>query len=407
VNGEVHVHLEHEVSTSFRCQRAADSLDIDTREKSVHDLTVHVDMESPFNVGLIVGASGSGKTTLAQHLFGPDALRSAADPDRPIIEQFPDSWAYDECVNALSGIGLSSVPCWIRPVFTLSNGQRVRAEAALQLARIGSDIAVLDEWTSVVDRTVAKVMSHAVQKLVRRTDKRIVLLSCHYDIIEWLDPDWLIDCNTATYTDRRSLQRGERKEQLQFELRTCDKSLWRMFSKYHYLSQRLPAGRVYAYGLFLADDPIGFVCFAQYVPPRVQPEIWHCNRAVVHPDYVGFGLGMRLVNLACEHMAKSRGYRIMGKFSNAPFIRVVRRDPCWVVRKMGRQIGEYRNWGKKIERGRGSYRTNVTTVSVEYVGPASVIGQVESDRAEIRSPGIDLSDLRGHPTGGDVNASAI
>ena len=59
------VRLESPVSTSFRCQKAADSLDIDVSKKSVHELNVSADIETHFNIGLILGASGSGKTTLA------------------------------------------------------------------------------------------------------------------------------------------------------------------------------------------------------------------------------------------------------------------------------------------------------------------------------------------------------
>jgi ATPase subunit of ABC transporter with duplicated ATPase domains len=34
----------------------------------------------------------------------------------------------------LNGIGLNSVPCWLRPVKTLSNGQKARAEALLLMS---------------------------------------------------------------------------------------------------------------------------------------------------------------------------------------------------------------------------------------------------------------------------------
>ena len=63
------VRLESPVSTSFRCQKAADSLDIDATKKSVHEFSVNADVTTPFNVGLIVGASGSGKTTLAKQML--------------------------------------------------------------------------------------------------------------------------------------------------------------------------------------------------------------------------------------------------------------------------------------------------------------------------------------------------
>lgn len=177
---------------------AANSLDIDVAKKSTHHLKVTgIDIPEGWRVGVIYGASGSGKTTLAKKLFGEDIFKSTMSPDTPIIEQFSEQFTYDQCASMLNGIGLTSVPCWIRPVHTLSNGQQARAEAALLMSQEG--LTVIDEWTSVVDRTVAKAMSHCVQKHARRADKQIILLSCHEDIIEWVNPDWLIDCNTQQF----------------------------------------------------------------------------------------------------------------------------------------------------------------------------------------------------------------
>lgn len=200
-----YVILKSDISKTFRCQRAANSLDIDTEKKSIHELKISADLESPFNIGLILGASGSGKTTLAHKIFGDDCFKINLDSEKPIIDQFPENLSYDECANILSGIGLTSVPCWIRPVKTLSNGQKARAEAAYMMIN-SSNINILDEWTSVVDRTIAKVMSHCVQKFARKNQKKIILLSCHYDVIDWLNPDWIIDCNDGSYIDRRLLR---------------------------------------------------------------------------------------------------------------------------------------------------------------------------------------------------------
>ena len=168
------VHLTSPVSTSYRCQKAADSLDIDPERKSTHDFSVEAELDESYNVGIIVGSSGSGKTTLAREIWGQDAFVNLLKLDTPVLEQFPEDMNYDDCVALLTGVGLTSVPCWIRPAVTLSNGQRARAEIALHMAR-DADPIVIDEWTSVVDRTVAKVMSHAVQKFVRKTGKRVVL----------------------------------------------------------------------------------------------------------------------------------------------------------------------------------------------------------------------------------------
>lgn len=365
--------LKSAVSKTFRCQRAADSLDIDTEKKSVHKLTVDVDINPPFGVGLILGASGSGKTTLAKRIYGEDCFAVNLDPEKPIIDQLPKHLTYDECAAALSGIGLTSVPCWIRPVNTLSNGQRARAEAALAMYRSEKTIVVLDEWTSVVDRTVAKVMSHCVQKFARKhvaLGAPIVLLSCHYDVVEWLDPDWVIDCNSQSFTDRRLLQpsQRQRQEHLEFAIKEVDRSSWRYFSKYHYLSEKLPGGKIFTFGLFHGPNQIGFQCFANYVPHRIGTKnkmIMHSNRTVIHPDYAGFGLGIRLINETSQ-LVLDRDFKVMAKFSSVPIYRSMVKNPAWRLLETKRQIGEM-NVGGSITRKTG-YRTNVKTFSFEYVG---------------------------------------
>lgn len=191
--------LKSEISNNFRCKMACDSLDIDIQKKSTHHLKIdNIEIPQDWNVGIIFGASGSGKTTLAKYLFGESIFTSPINEDQPIINQFPESFNYDQCASILNGIGLTSVPCWVRPVKTLSNGQRARAEAAL-LMSLSNEVCLIDEWTSVVDRTVAKAMSHCVQKFAKRNNKKIILLSCHSDILEWVNPDWVIDCNKQEF----------------------------------------------------------------------------------------------------------------------------------------------------------------------------------------------------------------
>lgn len=319
----IEVVLSSEPSKTFRCTKAANSLDIDIQKKLTHRLAVSADIDEPYNVGLIIGSSGSGKTTLAKQLFGENAFQEILDLTRPVIDQFPESYSYEDCANALNGVGLTQVPCWIRPAFTLSNGQRTRAEIALRMAQ-EREFTAMDEWTSVVDRTVAKVMSHCIAKHARRANKSIVLCSCHYDVIEWLNPDWIIDCNKQSFTDRRSLCRNfKRSEQLTFDIRETNRSTWRYFSKYHYLSERMPGGHIETFGLFSGNEQIGFQCFANYVPTRKgETRKMHFNRTVIHPYYVGLGLGALLINETSRLMAE-RGYEVMAKFSSVPVKRAL------------------------------------------------------------------------------------
>lgn len=307
---------------------AANSLDIDVESKSIHEFSVDVDLETPWNVGLIVGASGSGKTTLAHEIFGKDCFDFSIDEKLPVIDQFPEDWNYEQCQSSLNGIGLSQVPCWIRPINTLSNGQKSRAIAALQLSK--NDDFVVDEWTSVVDRTVAKSMSVCLQKHARRIDKQITAISCHYDVIEWLNPDWIIDCNKQTFVDRRSLWRDfKRQEKLHFEIRAINRDSWKYFSKYHYLSDKLPGGHIRLFGLFHEENQIGFQCFANYVPPRKKDKRlkMHSNRTVIHPDYVGLGLGMKLIEETSAIMAKE--FDVYAKFSSVPVAKAFEKSKNW------------------------------------------------------------------------------
>ena len=364
------VHLTSPVSTSYRCQKAADSLDIDPERKSTHDFSVEAELDESYNVGIIVGSSGSGKTTLAREIWGQDAFVNLLKLDTPVLEQFPEDMNYDDCVALLTGVGLTSVPCWIRPAVTLSNGQRARAEIALHMAR-DADPIVIDEWTSVVDRTVAKVMSHAVQKFVRKTGKRVVLCSCHYDVIEWLNPDWIIDCNTETYTDRRLLRREfQRSEQLDFEIAPIGRNTWKNFSRYHYLSENLPGGHIETFGVFHDGNQIGFQCFANYVPWKMKdrhtPKKMHSNRTVVHPDYVGFGLGIRIINITSALMT-ANGFDVWAKYTSAPVARSIARYPkLWALREVRRQIAELVP-GKNMKR-EGKFRQKVKVYSYQWVG---------------------------------------
>lgn len=358
------VKLESEIFSSFRCQKAANSLDIDIKKKSKHELSVAADLKTPYSVGLIIGASGSGKTTLAKSIFGPECFQIDLKLDQPIIEQFPSEWSYDECAAALSGMGLTSVVCWIRPVYTLSNGQRSRAEAALLLAKNNDQTVVIDEWTSVVDRTVAKVMSHCVAKHARKYNKKIVLVSCHYDVIEWLNPDWIIDCNKQTYENRRNMVGTfERTDRLRLSIRECSKASWKYFSKYHYLNENMPGGKVYCFGLFEGMNQIGFICYAIYIPN--QQKTYFFNRLVIHPDYCGLGLGSHLINVSAEEMVK-KGFKVRAKFSSIPTYRLLKKDQKWRCVEIKQPIKKSK---MPCSRGReATIRQKVKTFSFVYMG---------------------------------------
>ena len=87
---------------------------------------------------------------------------------------------------------------------------------------------LIDEYTSVVDRDVAKAMSNAVQKYIRRTNKKIILASCHYDIMEWLQPDWIYSPSRGVLekkSDGKNHLSNYELVELKQKLGTCSKNI--------------------------------------------------------------------------------------------------------------------------------------------------------------------------------------
>jgi ABC-type ATPase with predicted acetyltransferase domain len=334
----IEIILKSDVNKEFRCQVAANSLDIDVEKKSTHHLKIdNINLPNEWNIGLVYGNSGSGKTTMIKHLFGDDVFDVKLNENEPIINQLDKSLTYDECAKMLNGIGLNSVPCWIRPVKTLSNGQKARAEAVYLMTQ-ADEICFLDEWTSVVDRTVAKAMSKCLYKYAKRTNKKIVLCSCHIDIIEWLNPDWLIDCNKQKFLLPKSEDFFfKKREQLQFDIKEIGRTSWKYFSKYHYLSDKLPGGKIYLY------------------------------RVVIHPDYNGLGLGIKMVNACAELLMSKIRCRVMTKFSVIPMYKSTLKDKNWKYLGFKRTMGKLSVGGNMLRK-KGFREKGVKTFQFEYIG---------------------------------------
>lgn len=146
-----------------------------------------------FKIGVIVGSSGSGKSTLIKE-FGVEES-PIWDSNKSIISHFETP---EDGINKLSSVGLNSVPSWYKPYHVLSNGEKFRAD----LARKIRSNAVIDEYTSVVDRNVAKAASVSLSRYIKNNDvHNVVLSTCHRDILDWLEPDWVIDTDSGELID--------------------------------------------------------------------------------------------------------------------------------------------------------------------------------------------------------------
>ena len=212
--------------------------------------------ERPWNLGLIVGPSGCGKSTVARHLFADALARQAAldewPDDRSLLDAFKVGMPIKEIVELLSSVGFSSPPAWLRPFHVLSTGQQFRVTLARLLAE-GQALAVCDEFTSTVDRTVAQVGSAALARTVRRRNLQFVAVTCHEDVEAWLQPDWVYRPAEGCFA-WRSLQR---RPAVLLAVVRCQASAWPLFAHHHYLTHGLNRSAV----CFLAtwqNRPVAF-----------------------------------------------------------------------------------------------------------------------------------------------------
>ena len=374
----IEVTVSCPVHDSFRVQQVAGMFDVPMARRASERFAVDLpELGDDWRIGLIVGPSGSGKTTIARRMFGAHLYRGRAWPrDRAVVDGLGDR-PIKEITGLFTAVGFSSPPSWIKPYHVLSNGERFRCDLARALARGGQDapgsasssrsscaadrsslpLVAFDEFTSVVDRNVARVASAAVSRGIRREAIRcrFVAVTCHYDVTPWLEPDWVIDMATSQFT-RRCLPRPP----IELAIFRCGRRPWRMFARHHYLTGSLSGGA----RCFLATwdgAPVAFCATASLLGRKGRRRI---SRIVTLPDYQGIGIGTAVLDAVAE-LHRQEGHRVNCTASHPAMIAHWRKSPRW------KPIGVQKTGGRHPTRLNRAYRSSAgrAVVSAEYVGP--------------------------------------
>jgi ABC-type lipoprotein export system ATPase subunit/GNAT superfamily N-acetyltransferase len=287
--------------------------DIQNTEETSVSIPMNLDGLNSFewNIGVIYGGSGSGKSSILNHLGGVREV--IFDEDKPLISNF--NWMEPEAATrVLTSIGLSSVPTWLRPFRLLSNGEQYRAMLAylVSSAKDGETI-LIDEYTSVVDRDVAKAMSFALQKYIRRENKKIILASCHFDIMEWLMPDWIYSPAKGGGIEKPDYLRQGRPE-ITLSVSRTEPKVWDFFKKHHYLTEE--ANKTYIFLLFEWNGkPVAINVIGRHLGKTGGVPGYRGSRVVVHPDYQGMGIGSKISEF-CGGIVRNIGGRYYTKTIN-------------------------------------------------------------------------------------------
>jgi ABC-type ATPase involved in cell division len=338
---------------SGRVIQVEGQFDLARAEQAETRITAELPLDArPWQIGAIVGPSGSGKSTILRQLYG-ERERHRWDDDASVLDAFPRDMTIQEVTGALSSVGFSSPPSWLRPYRTLSTGEQFRVDLARAICSPDRPI-VVDEFTSVVDRTVARIGAAAVAGQVRRQGVQLVVASCHEDVVDWLQPDWLYESGGGAFR-WRSLQR---RPGIRLRVYRSTAEAWRWFSRHHYLSDQL-ARSAFVLVATVDDKP---AALSAALPQVGFDGMRRESRIVVLPDFQGVGIGNRLSEFHAA-LWRGAGYRFRIVSSHPAVLAHRARSPLW---DMDRAPSIKPAHAGTLGIG-GSERR--LTASFEYVGP--------------------------------------
>ncbi len=374
----VTVQLELPVSRSFRVMQVAGMFDVPIEERLGHRLIAEVPgLDEEWRIGAIVGPSGSGKTTLAKAAFGEAVVESREWPeDVAIVECLGDQTPIKEIARVLTAVGLGSVPTWLKPYRLLSTGERFRADLARAIllctggngTRRRGDaevegrftpasappretyLLVVDEFTSSLDRMIAKTVSGALGRLLRKSSgeagrlklPRLVAVTCHEDVLPWLQPDWVLRLDGAGGAE---LTRGGlRQPEIRLPVRQVPQAVWSQFARHHYLAGGL-ARSATCYAAFWDEGPIAFCAAVAALGWKKTKRI---TRLVTLPEFQGLGIAGRLLEMVAKHEA-GKGNRVTITASHPAIVAHCSQSLHWSVtghKPAGSTVQTYR--GRRI-----------------------------------------------------------
>ena len=333
--------------------------DVPPSEESVTKIQNNIDLPDEWNIGLIFGESGSGKSTLLGKF--KTFKENSWDTEKSIISSL-GAKSPDLAAEVLCAVGFSTIPDWLRSYNNLSTGQKFRADLAKYIINApGQDLIVVDEFSSVVDRSVAKSSSFSLQKYIRRSNKKIILASCHNDIIDWLQPDWVYNPTEAmTHVfERGSLHRPE----IKLEVFRAKHEAWELFKQHHYLTAEVNRScRVFL--CYWNGKPVAINCVINLPHPKLK-KAWRESRLVVLPDYQGLSIGVRLSDYTGS-LIVAQGGRYYSRTTHPTMI---------AYRNKNKNLWRFAGKGKSSPQGgtsgigKDNYHTHRYLHSHEYIGP--------------------------------------
>jgi len=206
------------IPKSFRTEFVRGQFDLKIGESVEETFSGDIELPDEWSVGVICGASGTGKTTIAKEIFPEEYIGTHDYGNRPVIDEMPEDIDTTTICKTFNSVGFATCWSWLKPYHVLSEGEKMRVNLAQSLLQ-DRELIVFDEYTSTINREVAKVASFAISKAVRKTKKRFVAVTCHQDVVDWLEPDWIFNTDSMSFflpkTKGQALNSESMKRQFQ------------------------------------------------------------------------------------------------------------------------------------------------------------------------------------------------
>lgn len=255
-----------------------------------------------FQLGVIVGGSGTGKTLLLGEFGDPEDVEW--NSSKAIVSHFESP---EDAFARFAAVGLNSIPTWCKPYHVLSVGEKFRADLSRRL----KDGAVVDEFTSTVDRSVARSCSVALRRYIyERGLSGVVLATCHYDVLPWLQPDWHFDTSNGQLHIGRWLQRPD----IKLRIYKSAPAFWTAFAGHHYLNHQLNKTAwcfVCTSDFGSGEVPVAFDS-SLTMPSGSIKKARREHRLVVLSDYQGLGIGPKMSDAVAEWHIK-QGFKFYSR----------------------------------------------------------------------------------------------
>lgn len=250
----------------------------------------------------ITGESGCWKTTLLKELNKKES--KVKIQKNIVLCKWGEKYGLKEeqTLQYLSIVWLSDAILFLSKFDNLSDSQKYRARIA-ELFMRGDDEIILDEFLSTLDRKTAKSVSFCIQKACRKLNKKLICVTAHSDLKEYLLPDliiegkafpskWSVKKNKNIILANPYLNKITIKKVDKYYYKDCE------LANLHY-KWKYTGGVKEIYSMELENETIWILLT---IFEKVNKKEWRkISRVVIHPSYRWIWLGQELVKYCLQY----------------------------------------------------------------------------------------------------------